>query len=680
MKRAAGALHWKRGAGIMLVLAVLGSLTSAAFALSGRADETTFGVALSPGAQRRGLPQEPVIFTHTLANTGTLTDTYVLSLTATAGWDASMTIEGQGSTLLAPVTLGPMMTQALQTSLTAPFAAYSGTVGHLALHATSVTTPSVRAVVTDTVTVYRTPNVALSPAQARTALPGEVVTFTHCLTNTGPLTDTFAVRATIAPTWPLTLRMIGADPQTSHLPMPPLGELESACFAARVEAPRDITTDTRAALTLHAASLTMESVQATITDTLWVGKPHQIFLPLVEKYAPPAVKLGVDFGIIITRTDVITQDFPIVKEMGADWSRVFLGWHKIERERGEYDWADYDAVFEGLAANDIKAIVVVYGAPQWAAVEEMCGPISDTEAFSMFVEALVPRYADVTEAWEFINEPDGSKPHEYGPAIGCWATEPLSYVVQLGEFYHQVKALDPTADVFHGGLAYDNWDHFDREFFTNTLSHGAGRYFDGLSLHYYPINPWDFPTLGAKVSEIVDIMRAHGVSRKKIWVTETSMWVHPLGPFDGSVELQRDFIVEQLTYGYAAGADNIFWFQVREEGWDEGARRWLIDIHHQPVNGYTTFVNYAEKMKGRRYQGRYAAAPETVEAFTFSDTTSKLYVMWSTSVTETVRIPATAPALLTGRDGEMTRTLPVADGVVTAPVGPRAVFVEIEKP
>ena len=88
-------------------------------------------------------------------------------------------------------------------------------------------------------------------------------------------------------------------------------------------------------------------------------------------------------------------------------------------------------------------------------------------------------------------------------------------------------------------------------------------------------------------------MDAYGIKQKKIWVTETSMWFEPLGTSYGDVEIQRNYIVQQLTYGYAAGADHMFWYQVRDEGWDPPAKRWLIDINHQPVNGYTTYRNYA---------------------------------------------------------------------------------------
>jgi hypothetical protein len=149
----------------------------------------------------------------------------------------------------------------------------------------------------------------------------------------------------------------------------------------------------------------------------------------------------------------------------------------------------------------------------------------------------------------------------YGPVIGCWGPEPQLYTERLAFFHDRVKALDPTAQIAFGGIAYDNWVIFDRDFFTHTLESGAGEYFDVLSLHFYPINPQDFPTIAHKINEIKAIMQRHGVSDKLIWMTETSMWTN--GPT--GLAGQQNYIVQDLTRAFCAGADKLFWFAVREE-------------------------------------------------------------------------------------------------------------------
>jgi len=408
---------------------------------------------------------------------------------------------------------------------------------------------------------------------------------------------------------------------------------------------------------------------------------YAVFLPLVHKHSPPLAKLGVDFGAMVTMPDVIEYDFPVSKEMGAHWMRVFLGWLEIETSPGEYDWDKYDAVFDRLGELELSAMVVIYGAPDWAA-EESCGPISDTLALENFLEALVPRYADVVDAWEFINEPDGRVPHVYGPAIGCWGLYPAEYALQLGIFYAKVKTLDPEALVFFGSLAYDCWGHgephdiFVRSFFEETLQNGAGLYFDGVGLHYYPIHLEVFPTMAHKVNEIRDTMTRNGVYGKQIWVTETGMWINT---HDG-VERQRDFIVRELTRGFGAGVDNIFWYDPREHPLPEGAvQRWLISSDHQPIYGYNTFQHFAHKLEGMHCVGAYTDVPAGVEAYKFVGPQRTLYILWSNGENTMVSIPSTTDATLTDRDGQDSVVVPAQMGMVKFEVGTKPVFLEIER-
>jgi hypothetical protein len=415
------------------------------------------------------------------------------------------------------------------------------------------------------------------------------------------------------------------------------------------------------------------AIQATRVST------YTAFLPLVHRHGPPRAKLGVDFGAMVTITDVLDYDFPVAKEMGAQWMRVLLPWLEIETVPGEYDWDVYDGVFERLEELEFNTIVVIYGAPDWAA-ELNCGPITDTLTLESFLEAVVPRYAEVVDAWEFINEPDGREPYPYGPVIGCWGLYPAEYARQLGMFYSKVRSLDPGALIFFGGLAYDNWAHFERGFFEEVLRNGAGPFFDGVSLHYYPINFAEFPTMAHKVNEIRDTMSRNGVYGKKIWVTETGMWINDIGYEDlnGSVERQRDFIVRELTHGFGAGVENIFWFDPREHPVPEGAvQRWLISVNHEPINGYNTFQHFAEKLEEAHCVGSYQDVPEDIEAYKFLGPARSLYILWSNAITETVRIPSTTGAILTNRDGDESVVLPVQMGMVEFEVGEKPIFIEI---
>ena len=561
---------------------------------------------------------------------------------------------------------------------------YAGWAAFLALLSIIMTLgkPTLMCVIGKTGTRQRTQGVKLSPGYSQDVAPGSVVTYTHTLTNARSITDTWILDVTSSQGWPVAL-MGGTYPTgTGRLPLL-LGAGLTATLEVSLSVPSQIMSGTLNiiygavdTITVTATSQTSPTIYASVVDTATVlGQSWQVFLPLITNWPPPPIKLGVDFGRIVTDTELLEYDVPLVREMGASWVRVYVPWLEIEKSPGQYSWEPFDAVFDRLVELGLEPLPIVYGAPEWAA-DESCGPISDTLAFEGFLEAILERYGPYTNAWEFTNEPDGMYPHPWGPTAGCWGLHPEAYARQLGIFYNKVKMMDPDALVVFGGLAYDNWvqGNVARDFFTNTLRYGAGQFFDVANLHYYPINPVEFPTMAHKVNEIRGIMDRQGVRGKMIWVTETGMWVN----LNGSVEMQREFIVRELIRSFGVGVDNIFWFEPREIPVAEGrVHRWLISSNHDPINGYTTFQNLARKLDGVHSAGMYQDTPAGVEAWKFSSAGRSLYVLWSNTVSQTVTISASASATLTNRDGSAFRIVPVQNGRISFEVGHQPVFLEV---
>lgn len=396
---------------------------------------------------------------------------------------------------------------------------------------------------------------------------------------------------------------------------------------------------------------------------------NSIFLPMVVAPVDRRAKTAVDFGLMTTMTDVMQFDLPVARAMGPDWIRIWLAWADVQPTQEAFDWSKYDALFARLEEVGFQALVVIYNAPEWAA-PEACGPISDTVALEHFLGQAISRYRSQVAAWEFINEPDGRAPlPSYGPAIGCWGTQPQAYAQQLALFHRMVKTHDLGALVFFGGLAYDNWEVFERSFFPAALDAGAGPFFDGVSLHFYPVNPAEFPDISYKIREIQDIMAQRGVTGKRIWITETSMWANePNGDPLGNLDNQHNYILTEFSRAYCAGVDNLFWFAVRQEREDPPLHRWLIDLNHQPANAYRTFQFYDSRVKGATCEP-LGSLPAGVEGYGFRRPGDATYVLWSNTTTQTVQLPAQGSVILSNRDGTITQTLPVEAGAVRFEVG-----------
>ncbi|RME49862.1 MAG: hypothetical protein D6796_04200 [Caldilineae bacterium] len=524
--------------------------------------------------------------------------------------------------------------------------------------------------------------VALSPGYTQTVPAGRFVTYTHRLTNTGANTDAFLITATSSQGWLAGLRgsalftgTLGSASLTGTLTLAlPLNPGASATLTLRLFVPAAAPNGATDRTTLVVTSQTSPTVRAVATDTTIARRAHALFLPVVLQPTIPEVTLGVDFGPTRTEDAVLQSDYPLVQQMGAGRLRLWLSWAEVETAPGVYNWQAPDRLIQRATAVGLEPLVALYYPPDWAAVEA-CGPISDTVALENFVEAMVLRYRNDVHAWEFSNEPDGKAPlPSYGPGIGCWGYEPEQYADQLGIFYRKVKSLDPDALVLLGGLAYDNWTLFERSFFDNILQAGAGRYFDVLNLHYYPINLTEFPTMVSKVSELQGIMTRHQLHNKRIWVTETGEWAN-----SEAAENQRNFIAEELPRAFCNGVDSIFWFAVSQDANGSLGGRWLIDNSHQPARGYTTFQTLARKLAGSHCAGAYTAVPNDIEAYRFAAPGREVYILWSNAASQTVTLAATTTVTRTNRDGDRVTTLTPVGGQVTFEVGAQTVFVEVPK-
>ncbi len=149
---------------------------------------TTYSVAITPTtAAGSGPPGAAVLYSLQLTNTGTATDTFTMTYTG-------------GFTATGPATVGPLapgVAAPVSLTVSVPPTATIGATDTLQVLATSQGAPTqtVTATITTTVVapVY---GGAISPPATRTAPTGTLVVYTVQLTNTGNITDTFALSYT----------------------------------------------------------------------------------------------------------------------------------------------------------------------------------------------------------------------------------------------------------------------------------------------------------------------------------------------------------------------------------------------------------------------------------------------------------------------------------------------------
>ncbi len=210
-----------------------------------------------------GLNGTSVVHAFTLANIGTENDAYTLSV-ADHVWPTTILTSS-------PISVSTGMTVAVEVQVDIPAAAYGGDVDGFTLTAVSVNDPAAQAAGTGDTTVDSVAGIATADPAGQSGNQGQTVTYTVTLTNTGNVTDTFAVDIGAA-NWPVTATATAVGP---------LAPNASGSFEVTVTIGAGVT-DTVAITLTSGADDTVTAV-VTLTTTAEGSSNTYIYLPAILK-------------------------------------------------------------------------------------------------------------------------------------------------------------------------------------------------------------------------------------------------------------------------------------------------------------------------------------------------------------------------------------------------------------
>ncbi|BBM48460.1 hypothetical protein JMUB3933_1976 [Leptotrichia wadei] len=244
---------------------------------------------------------------------------------------------------------------------------------------------------------------------------------------------------------------------------------------------------------------------------------------------------------------------------GFQWVRITASWHRIQSSKnGRYDWQDIDDAVALAKKYNLKVLMQISGAPEWAtgadklsAAEKNAlnarkiwvasfAPLQQYDNdFSNFVTALVKRYASQGVIdYEFWNEP--GNPEFWHDTIQNPRPNPEHYTDLLKIAYTAAHDAHNDVNVMAGGMTVGASNSATgyvgpMKFLERMYGAGAKGYFDGLSHHPYGIyartfrdNGWanmigDVVAPGGGEKTLYQIMSEHGDGNKKIWITEVGI-------------------------------------------------------------------------------------------------------------------------------------------------------------
>ena len=277
-----------------------------------------------------------------------------------------------------------------------------------------------------------------------------------------------------------------------------------------------------------------------------------------------------------------------IARVGFQWVRITASWHRIQSSKnGGYDWQDIDDAIALAKKYNLKVLMQISGAPEWATgVDKLSAaeknalnarkiwvasfaplPQYDND-FSNFVSALVKRYArQGVIDYEFWNEP--GNPEFWHNTLQNPKPNPEHYTHLLKIAYTAAHNAHNDVNVMAGGMTVGESNNSTgyigpMEFLERMYRAGAKGYFDGVSHHPYGIyarafrdNGWanmigDVVAPGGGEKTLYQIMSENGDGNKKIWPSEVGLDA----AYPGVDETKQANVISQILGWYQKS--NIF--------------------------------------------------------------------------------------------------------------------------
>lgn len=192
------------------------------------------------------------------------------------------------------------------------------------------------------------------------------------------------------------------------------------------------------------------------------------------------------YGIQADPNGDVELNIASIQELGFEWVKFQMPWKTVEATQGNYDWAAWDQVIDAYKAKNIKVMLSIVKAPDWARPADddkmVEGPSADPAKYAEFVALVAERYRGKVQAIEIWDEQN----LWYKTGGKGWMNA-ANYVQLLQQAYPAIKAVNPEMLVISGGLtpAQNEADLAidDVEYLKQMYASGVKDYFDALGAH-----------------------------------------------------------------------------------------------------------------------------------------------------------------------------------------------------
>ncbi len=371
-----------------------------------------------------------------------------------------------------------------------------------------------------------------------------------------------------------------------------------------------------------------------------------LLLPLSLSAQIPAPVIPDGVGVNIHFVTGHERDLDLIAAAGVKFVRMDFSWTAIEKERGKYDWLEYDTLTANLEKRGLRALYILdYSHPLYEETVEGKNPINQqvqkttaspqrqesVAAFARWAAAAAKHFAGRKIVWEIWNEPN----------IQFWQPKPdvQQYIALAQATCKAIREADPHATIVAPATSGFPW-----EFLEACFKSGLLEQLDAVSVHPYR-NPSKPPeTAAADYAKLRELMDRHTSAARKGKIPILSgEWGYSSNTKGVSLETQAAFAARQQLVNLMNGIPLSIWYDWKNDGDDpnEGEHNFgLVMPDLKPKPAYLALQTVTRELKGYHAERQVALTNE--EDFVLllvNDAGERKVAAWTSGRPHTVNIP-----------------------------------------
>lgn len=285
----------------------------------------------------------------------------------------------------------------------------------------------------------------------------------------------------------------------------------------------------------------------------------------------PELVLPSGVGVNIHFVTGHERDLDLIRDAGFKFIRMDFGWESIERQKGQYDWKEYDELLAHLEARGMRPVFILdYSNPLYEETVTSVNPVTHHEhktlaspqhpesvaAYARWAAAAAKHYQGRQVIWELWNEPN----------ITFWNPKPdvNQYVTLALAACRAIRESLPHATIVGPASSTFPWP-----FLEAVLKSGLLEYLDGVSVHPYR-DPHRAPETAAadyqRLREMID--RYAPPARKGKIPILSGEWGYSSWKKGVSPETQGTFAARQQLSNLLNGVPLSIWYDWKNDGDD----------------------------------------------------------------------------------------------------------------